>query len=333
MAPLNPHRVLVTGGAGYIGSHTCKALARAGYQPIVLDNLVHGHDWAVRWGPLVVGDIGDRASLDRAIADYRPCAVVHFAALIEVGESVRDPGRYYRNNVVGSLNLLEALRDHGIPHLIFSSSCAVYGLPEQLPLIEDHPKRPINPYGVSKQMVEEMLADFGQAYGLGWVALRYFNAAGADPEGELGEAHRPETHLIPLAIQAALGQGPSLQIFGDDYPTPDGSCIRDYVHVADLAAAHVLALEYLRKGGQSTAFNLGTGQGASVFAVIAAVERVTGRRVPYTLGPRRAGDPPVLYADAAKARDGLGWRPQYPELDSMIEHAWRWHQGAGAKGA
>ncbi|QIK38190.1 UDP-glucose 4-epimerase GalE [Caldichromatium japonicum] len=324
--------VLVTGGAGYIGSHTCKVLAQAGYRPIVLDNLVYGHKWAVCWGPLEVGDISDRACLDAIIACHRPEAVIHFAAYAYVGESVRDPGRYYRNNVAGTLTLLEAMRDHGIAHLIFSSTCATYGIPDQTPITEDHPQRPINPYGASKLMVERMLADFGQAHGLGWVVLRYFNAAGADPEGELGEDHDPETHLIPLAIQAALGQGPRLEVFGDDYPTPDGSCIRDYIHVADLAEAHVLALTYLRNGGASRALNLGTGQGHSVLEVIAAIERVAGRPVPYALGPRRPGDPPALYADATKAQALLGWTPRYPELDTIIEHAWRWHQGAGTKG-
>ncbi len=320
--------VLVTGGAGYIGSQTCKALSRAGYQPIVLDNLVYGHEWAVRWGPLAVGDIGDRACLDAVIARYRPQAVIHFAAFAYVGESVRDPGRYYRNNVAGTLSLLEALRDHGIHHLIFSSTCAIYGIPDQLPITEDHPQCPINPYGASKLMVERMLGDFAQAHGLNWVALRYFNAAGADPEGELGEDHHPETHLIPLAIRAALGQGPELQVFGDDYPTPDGSCIRDYIHVADLAEAHVLALAYLRAGGESGTLNLGTGRGHSVFEVIAAVERLAGCAVPRSIGPRRPGDPPVLYADASRARDQLGWRPRYPELETIIDHAWRWHQQA-----
>ncbi|MGQ9659603.1 MAG: UDP-glucose 4-epimerase GalE [Thermochromatium sp.] len=316
--------VLVTGGAGYIGSHTCKALARAGYRPITLDNLVYGHDWAVRWGPLEIGDIGDRACLDAVIARHRPEAVIHFAAYAYVGESVRDPGRYYRNNVAGTLTLLEALRDHAIPHIVFSSTCATYGIPDRTPIAEDHPQRPINPYGASKLMVERMLADFEQAYGLGWIALRYFNAAGADPEGELGEEHLPETHLIPLALQAAAGLGPRLQVFGTDYPTPDGSCIRDYIHVADLAEAHVKSLAHLRAGALSGAFNLGTGQGASVLEVITTIERVTGRLVPHEIGPRRPGDPPVLYANADKARRLLGWEPRYRDLAETIEHAWNW---------
>ncbi|ADC62889.1 UDP-glucose 4-epimerase GalE [Allochromatium vinosum] len=318
--------VLVTGGAGYIGSHTCKALACAGYRPITLDNLVYGHEWAVRWGPLEIGDISDRACLDAVIERHRPEAVIHFAAYAYVGESVRDPGRYYRNNVAGTLTLLEAMRDHAIPHIVFSSTCATYGIPDRTPITEDHPQRPINPYGASKLMVERMLADFEQAHGLGWIALRYFNAAGADPEGEVGEDHDPETHLIPLALQAAAGRGPQLQVFGDDYPTPDGSCIRDYIHVADLAEAHVRSLAHLRAGEGSGAFNLGTGQGASVLEVIAAAERVTGRPVPRAIGPRRPGDPPVLYADADKARRLLGWEPRYRDLAETIEHAWKWHQ-------
>ncbi|BCU06778.1 UDP-glucose 4-epimerase GalE [Allochromatium tepidum] len=318
--------VLVTGGAGYIGSHTCKALARAGYRPITLDNLVYGHEWAVRWGPLEIGDISDRTCLDAVIARHRPEAVIHFAAYAYVGESVRDPGRYYRNNVAGTLTLLEAMRDHAIPHIVFSSTCATYGVPDRTPITEDHPQRPINPYGASKLMVERILADFEQAHGLGWIALRYFNAAGADPEGEIGEDHDPETHLIPLALQAAAGRGPQLQVFGDDYPTPDGSCIRDYIHVADLAEAHVKSLAHLRAGEASGAFNLGTGQGASVLEVIAAVEHVTGRPVPREIGPRRPGDPPVLYADADKARRLLGWEPRYREPAETIEHAWKWHR-------
>jgi UDP-arabinose 4-epimerase len=318
--------VLVTGGAGYIGSHTCKALARAGYRPITLDNLVYGHEWAVRWGPLEIGDISDRACLDTVIERHRLEAVIHFAAYAYVGESVRDPGRYYRNNIAGTLTLLEAMRDHAIPHIVFSSTCATYGVPDRTPITEDHPQRPINPYGASKLMVERMLADFEQAHGLGWIALRYFNAAGADPEGDIGEDHDPETHLIPLALQAAAGRGPQLQVFGDDYPTPDGSCIRDYIHVADLAEAHVMSLVHLRAGEASGAFNLGTGQGASVLEVIAVVERVTGRPVPREIGPRRPGDPPVLYADADKARRLLGWEPRYRKLAETIEHAWKWHQ-------
>ena len=317
-------RILVTGGAGYIGSQTCKALAAAGHVPIALDNLVDGHRWAVCWGPLEVGDIADRDFLDGVIERHRPDAVIHFAAFAYVGESTRDPGRYYRNNVAGTLTLLEALRDHGIPRIIFSSTCATYGNPEQTPIAESHPQQPINPYGASKLMVERMLADFGGAHGLGWIALRYFNAAGADPDGELGEDHDPETHLIPLALRAARCGEPVLKVFGNDYPTPDGSCVRDYIHVSDLADAHVRSLDYLRGGGESGAFNLGTGKGASVFEVIECIQQVTGRAVPHEIVERRAGDPPVLYADARKAGRLLGWTPRYPELAETIAHAWRW---------
>ena len=317
-------RVLVTGGAGYIGSQTCKALALAGHQPIALDNLVHGHPWAVRWGPLEVGDIADRAFLDAVIERHRPEAVIHFAAYAYVGESIQEPGRYYRNNVAGTLSLLEALRDHGVRHIIFSSTCATYGIPDRTPITEEHPQRPINPYGASKLMVERMLADFETAHDLRWIALRYFNAAGADPDGEIGEAHDPETHLIPLAMQAARGTGPVLKVFGNDYPTPDGSCIRDYIHVSDLADAHLKSLDYLRHGGASGAFNLGTGQGASVFEVLERIRQVTGRLVPIELAERRPGDPPTLFADADKARRMLGWTPRYPDLSETIEHAWRW---------
>jgi UDP-arabinose 4-epimerase len=317
-------QVLVTGGAGYIGSQTCKALAAAGHTAVAVDNLIYGHRWAVRWGPLEVGDISDRAFLDDVIARYKPQAVIHFAAYAYVRESTRDPGRYYRNNVAGTLSLLEAMRDHGIPHIIFSSTCATYGNPETTPMAEGHPQHPINAYGASKLMGERMLADFQAAHGLGWVALRYFNAAGADPDGELGEEHDPETHLIPLALQAALQGAPVLRVFGDDYPTPDGSCIRDYIHVSDLADAHVRSLSYLRDGGESGAFNLGTGKGASVFQVIDCIEHVSGRSVPREIVERRAGDPSVLYADAQKAQQLLGWTPRYRELSETIEHAWRW---------
>lgn len=236
------NNILVTGGAGYIGSHTCKALAQAGFTPVSYDNLVYGHRWAVRWGPLEEGDIGDRARLDAVLERYRPAAVMHFAAYAYVGESVLDPGKYYRNNVAGTLTLLEAMRDHGVGHVVFSSTCATYGEPERVPIDEDHPQRPINPYGASKQMIERMLGDFAAAHGLGWIALRYFNAAGADPNSEIGEQHDPETHLIPLALDVAASARPSITIYGDDYETPDGTCIRDYIHVSDLADAHVLAL-------------------------------------------------------------------------------------------
>ncbi|MEJ0070534.1 MAG: UDP-glucose 4-epimerase GalE [Pseudomonadota bacterium] len=316
--------VLVTGGAGYVGSHTAKALAQAGYQPVTLDNLGRGFAHAVRWGPLERGDVLDRAFLDDVIQRWRPTALLHFAAFSYVGESVGAPALYYRNNVVGSLTLLEAMRDHGIANIVFSSTCATYGLPVRLPLAEDHPQAPINPYGASKLMVERLLADMGAAHGLRSVALRYFNAAGADPDGEIGENHDPETHLIPLAIGAALGTHPKLKIFGTDYATADGTCIRDYIHVTDLAAAHVAALRYLEAGGASLACNLGTGSGFSVRAILTEVARVAGRPVPSEEGPRRAGDPPELVADPTRARQVLGWTPQCSDIASVIATAHRW---------
>ena len=317
-------QVLVTGGAGYIGSHACQALARAGHTPISFDNLVYGHRWAVRWGPLVEGDIADRARLAAVIQQYRPQAVMHFAAYAYVGESVANPAKYYRNNVAGTLTLLETLRDHGIDQLVFSSSCATYGIPEHTPIAEEHPQVPINPYGATKLMVERILGDFATAYGLRAIALRYFNAAGADPDGKIGESHDPETHLIPLALQVALGQRPRLQVYGDDYPTPDGSCIRDYIHVSDLAQAHVLALEYLNAGGAGQALNLGNGQGYSVLEVIDQVRRVTGCVIPVDIVGRRPGDPPILTATAGRARTLLDWRPRYPDLADIVRHAWQW---------
>jgi UDP-arabinose 4-epimerase len=317
--------VLVTGGAGYIGSHACKALARAGYLPIVYDNLSHGHEWAVKWGPFQRGDILDRARVDEVLSKYRPDAVMHFAAFAYVGESVTNPGKYYRNNVAGSLALLEAMRDFGTSRIVFSSSCATYGLPDRCPISEDAPQRPINPYGASKLMVERMLADFGSAYGLVWTALRYFNAAGADTDCEIGEEHDPETHLMPLALDAAFGRRPHVTIFGTDYDTPDGTCIRDYIHVTDLAEAHVLALQ-ASEGGTSAAYNLGNGRGFSVREVINAVERVTRLNVPTVLGERRAGDPPMLVSSASAAHEMLGWQPRINELDDIVRTAWAWHQ-------
>ncbi|MBE1236238.1 UDP-glucose 4-epimerase GalE [Phaeovibrio sulfidiphilus] len=316
--------VLVAGGAGYIGAHTCKALARAGYTPVVIDNLVYGHEDFVRWGPLERGDIRDAAFLDRVLETWRPRYAMHFAGFTYVGESVSDPARYYGNNVTGSLCLLDALSRHGVEGVIFSSSCAVYGLPECLPLSEDAPKAPINPYGRTKLVVEEALADYGRAYGLKWVALRYFNAAGSSPEGEIGESHDPETHAIPLAIQAALGLGPGFRIFGTDYPTPDGTAIRDYVHVCDLADAHLRAMDYLCAGGSSGAFNLSTGRGVSVLELLNAVEKATGHPVPVTPGPRREGDPAALYAMAEKARTVLGWQPRYLDIVDMVATAVPW---------
>ena len=320
--------ILVTGGAGYVGSHACKALAREGFQPIVLDNLVYGHEPAVRWGPLERGDISDRARLDELFEQYQPAAVMHFAAFAYVGESVADPGKYYRNNVAGTLTLLEAMRDHGVGTLVFSSTCATYGIPDRVPIPESAPQRPINPYGTSKLMVEMMLRDFESAHNIRSMVLRYFNAAGADPVGELGELHDPETHLIPLALDAASGSGPPLTIFGDDYDTPDGTCIRDYVHVSDLADAHVVALQSLERGGKSAAYNLGTGSGISVREVLGAIERVTGLAVPHSIGTRRPGDPASLISDATRAASELGWQPQLSDLDTIVATAWTWHRKA-----
>ena len=317
--------ILVTGGAGYIGSHACKALAEAGYTPVSYDNLVYGHRWAVRWGPLEEGDINDRARLDVVLAQYQPAAVMHFAAYAYVGESVQEPGKYYRNNVAGTLTLLEALRDHSISRIIFSSTCATYGVPERTPIGEQHPLRPINPYGASKLMIERMLTDFDTAHGLKSIALRYFNAAGADPDAEIGEAHDPETHLIPLVLDAAAGMRPAITIHGDDYATPDGTCIRDYIHVTDLAQAHVLALQALERGAESTVYNLGNGQGFSVRQVIDRAEADTGKPIPVAIGPRRPGDPPRLVGDATRIRRDLGWQPQYADLDTILSTAWRWH--------
>ena len=323
---MSEQSVIVIGGAGYIGSHACKALARAGYLPVVYDNLCYGHEWAVKWGPLERGDILDRTRLHEVLTRYRPDAVMHFAAFAYVGESVTDPGRYYRNNVVGSLNLLEAMRDLRIARIVFSSTCATYGLPEKLPISEDVPLRPINPYGASKLMVEQMLADFGTAHGLAWISLRYFNAAGADPDCEIGEDHDPETHLIPLVLDAASGRRSHVMVLGTDYDTPDGTCIRDYIHVMDLADAHVIALQAIEGETPSGAYNLGNGRGFSVREVIAAVERVTGLKVPVILGERRAGDPAALVSDASKTHKILGWQPKISDLDEIIRTAWAWHQ-------
>lgn len=316
--------VLVTGGAGYVGSHACKALAASGFLPVTFDNLEHGQREAVRWGPLVEGDLADRKALDHAFALHRPTAVLHFAAYAYVGESVEKPHRYYRNNVVGTLTLLEAMAAAGVDKLVFSSTCATYGRPEAVPISEELPQRPVNPYGASKLMVERMITDSGPAYGLRAVMLRYFNATGADPSGEIGENHDPETHLIPLVLDAALGRIPHLSINGDDYDTPDGTCVRDYIHVSDLADAHVLALRYLVDGGRTVALNLGNGAGFSIRQVIEAAERVTGRSVPVRTGPRRPGDPAILVGDATRARKLLGWKPKRGELDTQIADAWRW---------
>lgn len=318
-------QVLVVGGAGYVGSHTAKALARAGHQPVVLDNLRGGHRWAVRWGPLVETDLADRDSLRSVFHQYGIGAVMHFAALIEAGESVREPAKYFRNNVVNTLNLLDAMREAGVNRIVFSSTAAVYGNPRHTPMSEDHPKEPVNPYGVSKLMVERLLECYGAAYGLEWTALRYFNASGADPDGELGELHNPESHLIPRAIAAACGDLPALGVFGRDYDTPDGTAVRDYIHVMDLASAHVRALERLTQGQRAGAFNLGTGCGYSVREVIAAIERAGNRKVPVQEAPRRPGDPPLLVADPACAKRELGWTPQHSSLEHITQTAWNWY--------
>ena len=315
--------ILVTGGAGYIGSHTCKALAARGFSPVVFDNMVYGHEWAVKWGPLVKGDIADRAALDRVFDEYNPEGVIHFAAFCYVGESVQDPAKYYRNNVSGTLTLLETMRDHGVKPIVFSSTCAVYGMPRQVPMNEDHPQWPINPYGWSKFMIERVLEDFGRAYGTKHCALRYFNAAGADPDGEIGEAHDPETHLIPLVLEAARNPERPITVFGTDYDTPDGTCIRDYIHVNDLADAHIRALGYL-ESNDSAAINLGTGTGNSVEEIIEAARSVTSLPIKPEFGPRRPGDPDRLVADRVNAADLLGWNPQYLDIRETISHAWNW---------
>ena len=323
---LDERSVLVPGGAGYIGSHTCKALAAAGYVPVTLDNLVYGHRNAVRWGPLVEADLGDRRTLERVLREHRVSAVVHFAAYAYVGESMVDPGRYFHNNVTCSLNLLDAMHATGVRRLVFSSTCATYGIPDVVPITEDTPQRPVNPYGESKLMVERALHWHGVAHGLKSIALRYFNAAGADAAGDLGERHDPETHLVPLAIDAALGLAPPLKVMGTDYDTPDGTAVRDYVHVTDLANAHVRALAYLEQGGSSAALNLGTGHGHSVRDVIAMVERVTGLKVPRTDAPRRAGDPPALVAAPGRAKALLGWQPAWSDLETIVRTATAWHR-------
>jgi len=318
--------VLVTGGAGYIGAHACKALAEAGYTPITYDNFVYGHPKAVRWGPLEKGDIGDREQLEMVMKKYNPSAVMHFAAYAYVGESVTNPAKYYQNNVAGTLSLLESMNSCSIDNIIFSSTCATYGMPDQIPIDENHPQNPINPYGRSKLMIEWILQDFAAAYDLKFVSLRYFNAAGADPDAEIGENHDPETHLIPLVLDVALGIRNRLEIYGTDYDTPDGTCIRDYIHVSDLADAHLLALEYLNDGGQSTAFNLGNGNGFSVREVISTAMKVTGCDIPYLESKKRPGDPAVLIGSAEKIRDNLGWRAVHNSLEAIISTAWRWQK-------
>lgn len=320
-------RILVTGGAGYIGSHTCKALAAAGHEPVVYDNLNGGFREFVRWGPLVEGDVCDAERLVSVLQKYTPDAVMHFAGYIAAGESVTDPQKYYQNNIIGSMTLLQAMLRTTMPMLVFSSTAAIYGNPKVTPIPEGHSIAPLNPYARSKLYIEQMLEDFSVAYGLRWTALRYFNAAGADPDGEIGEAHDPETHLIPLAIRAALGLSNELTIFGDDYDTPDGTPIRDYVHVSDLAAAHVAALSYLMRGGKPMALNLGVGHGYSVHDVISAVESVLGKPVPRRRGQRRPGDPTELVADATQASKLLSWEPKHRDLQDIVGTALKWETG------
>ena len=320
--------ILVTGGAGYIGSHAVKALQQVGYKIVILDNLVYGHrDIAEILGvELIIGDTNDRALLDQLFSDRQIVAVMHFAAYAYVGESVTQPDKYYRNNVVGTLSLLEAMVTANIKNFVFSSTCATYGVPQQIPITEDHPQAPINPYGATKLMVERILQDFDVAYGLKSVIFRYFNAAGADPEGAIGEDHHPETHLIPLILQTALGKREAITVYGTDYPTDDGTCIRDYIHVNDLADAHVLGLQYLLEGNQSEIFNLGNGNGFSVKEVIDAAKRITGKPINVIFGDRRAGDPPALVGSAAKAQSILDWQPKYADINLILQHAWQWHQ-------
>jgi len=317
-------KILVTGGAGYIGSHVCKALKEKGFEVVVFDNLERGHRDFVRWGLLEEGDLLEMAALGNVFKKHKPSAIMHFAAYAYVGESVTNPAKYYRNNVIGSLNLVEAARAHGVENIIFSSTCAVYGIPGAVPITEKMPLNPINPYGNTKLAIERLLEDYGSAYGMKSVRLRYFNAAGADPDGETGEDHSPEPHLIPLALSAALGRRDDITVYGDDYDTPDGTCLRDYIHVTDLAEAHVRALEYLLKGGETTAINLGNSQGHSVKEVIDTVKRVSQRDFRVRVGPRRPGDPPSLIGSNKMAEKVLGWRPQRSELKTIIEDAWRW---------
>ena len=318
--------VLVTGGAGYVGSHAVKELQRSGVSCVVLDNLSRGYRELVQDCDIIVGDISDSALVRRVLREHRISAVMHFAAFAYVGESVTKPGLYFRNNVAATLGLLECIVRANVGQFVFSSTCATYGMPEATPIPENHPQRPVNPYGASKLMVERMLADFGTAHGLRSIIFRYFNAAGADPSGTIGEMHEPETHLVPLALQAAAGVGPELEVFGTDYPTADGTCVRDYIHVTDLAQAHVLGLKHLQVGKGSEIFNLGNGAGFSVKEVIAAAERVTGRKVPWKPGPRRAGDPHALVGSAEKARRMLGWNPRFADLSVILETAWKWER-------
>ena len=322
-------RILVVGGAGYIGSHMVKRLLEHGHAPVTLDDLSTGHRDAVLGGAFEQGSLADTERLDELLRRHRFDAVMHFASFIQVGESVRAPGKYYRNNVVNTLNLLDAMVRHDVRRFVFSSSAAVYGEPERVPIDESHPKRPVNPYGRTKWMVEQALEDYDRAHGLRSVSLRYFNAAGADPSGALGERHEPESHLIPLVLQAASGRRAQVEVYGRDYPTADGTCVRDYIHVADLCAAHLLALDHLDRTDASAAFNLGNGAGFSVQQVIDAAQAVTGKRLNVVDRPRRDGDAAVLVADAALARRVLGWQPAYADLETILRHAWQWERSRG----
>lgn len=317
--------ILVTGGAGYIGSHVCKTLSEQGYIPVTYDNLFSGHKWAVNWGPMEFGDILDKSRLSEVMGDYQPLAVIHMAGRIEVGESVREPGTFWEANVTGTINVLDAMVVNSVPNIVFSSTCAIFRQSDTL-LTEEEPLAPISPYAKTKAVVEMILNDYHQAKGIRSVALRFFNAAGADPSGEIGEAHDPETHLIPLACEVALGKRKKLNIFGSDYSTPDGTCVRDYVHVSDLAQAHLKSLEYMKREDGAFAFNLGNGNGYSVLDVIKSVGEASGKKVSTEMMERRSGDSAALVGSNIKAREVLGWAPEYPELKSIVETAWNWHQ-------
>ena len=321
--------ILVVGGAGYIGSHICKELHRCGYIPVCYDNLSYGHTWAVKWGPFEKGDIKDQERLNQVFAAHRIEGVIHLAAFAYVGESVGEPAKYYSNNVAGTISLLDAMRNNKVKRIVFSSTCAVYGIPKTIPITEKEPMNPVNPYGASKMMVERILRDYHHAYGLGFVALRYFNAAGADPEGEIGEVHNPESHLIPLVLDVALGRREELAVFGNSYPTPDRTCIRDYIHVADLARAHVLSLKQLELNEPiGLSINLGTGKGTSIFEIIKTCEDVCGRKVNYRIAPPREGDPPVLVANPSQALKLLNWKAEYTDIRTVIQHAWDFQKEA-----
>lgn len=316
--------ILVTGGAGFIGSHTCKALASAGYLPVTYDNLSTGHRWAVKWGPLEVGNCSDPVRLDEVIRKYNPSMVIHFAGSAYVGESMTNPAKYYFNNVYATSVLLESMKRNDIGRIVFSSTCATYGIPSVLPIPDDCIQRPINTYGKTKLYVEQMLVDFARAYDIQHVILRYFNASGADPSGEIGEEHDPEPHLIPIALQVAAGKRPYMEIYGDDWSTPDGTCIRDYVHVNDLADAHLCSLKYLSTSGKNLVCNIGTGKGSSVSEIVNAAKRITGKNIIVQCSPRREGDPAELFCSSANAQVHLGWRPRYTDIAEHIEHAWQW---------